>query len=442
MTDCFSQPGLLPFERAKALIIENLSAISQQEEVPIASAVGRIVAEQVLSPVNVPPHHNSAMDGYAFAQVSAQQVQASGEHKNTLTLVGTAFAGAPYQGEVELGQCVRIMTGGKLPLGCDTVEMQENVELSRDEKATAEQSDSVQSVQNQAEQKQASRITLKQPTRQGQHVRCCGEDIAINQVLFEQGHQLSSADIGTLASIGVAKVAVLKPLTIALIATGDELKQPGETLGEGDIFESNRYFLNAMLGKLPVKLIDFGVIPDDKEKLRAAFNEADRQADVIISSGGVSVGDADYTKEILQELGQIGFWKIAMKPGKPFAFGKLANSTFFGLPGNPVSALVTCYQLVVPALYTMMQADLPHRVQLPAKTVTALKKSPGRMDFQRGIWRLNDAGEIEVESTGAQGSGILTSIAKANCFILLAQEQGRVEQGETVTIELFDHLIA
>ncbi|REL25804.1 molybdopterin molybdenumtransferase MoeA [Thalassotalea euphylliae] len=435
MTDCFSQPGLLPFERAKALIIENLPSISQQEEVSIALAVGRIVAQQVHSPVNVPPHDNSAMDGYAFAQASVEQ-------HHTLTLAGTAFAGAPYQGKVELGQAVRIMTGGKVPAGCDTVEMQENVELSRDEKSGVEQSGSVQPPQEQSLQKQASHITLKQSTRQGQHIRRCGEDIAVNQVLFAQGHQLTSADIGTLASIGVAKIAVFKPLTIALIATGDELKQPGEPLGDGDIFESNRYFLNAMLGKLPVKLIDFGVIPDDKEKLRAAFNEADLTADIIISSGGVSVGEADYTKEILQELGQIGFWKIAMKPGKPFAFGKLANSTFFGLPGNPVSALVTCYQLVVPALYKMMQADLPSRVQLPAKVATTLKKSPGRMDFQRGIWRLNDNGEVEVESTGAQGSGILTSIAKANCFILLAQDQGRVEQGETVTIELFDHLIS
>lgn len=410
MADCFSQSGLLPFEQAKTLILENIPTHKNSEEVPIEQALGRILATQVHSPVNVPPHDNSAMDGYAFAQNSISQ-------SSTLKLVGKSFAGAPYQGEVALGQCVRIMTGAKLPKGCDTVEMQENVEANSDQ------------------------IVFQQATKQGQHVRATGEDIQHQQVLMNTGHQLSSADIGTLASIGIASVEVNKPLTVALIATGDELKQPGEKLNEGDIFESNRYFLSAMLSKLPVKVIDFGVIPDDKEKLRAAFHQADQQADVVISSGGVSVGEADYTKLILEELGQVGFWKIAMKPGKPFAFGKLANSTFFGLPGNPVSALVTFYQLVVPALYQMAAGQMPARIQLQAITTSALRKAPGRMDFQRAIWQLNDQGQVEVTSTGSQGSGILTSIAKANCFILLPQDQGRVEQGETVTIELFDQLI-
>ncbi|WP_448551615.1 molybdopterin molybdotransferase MoeA [Thalassotalea montiporae] len=411
MADCFSQSGLLPFEQAKTLILENVPTHSDSEEIPIEQAIGRVLASQVLSPVNVPPHDNSAMDGYAFAQASV-------EHTSRLRLVGKAFAGAPFQGQVGAGECVRIMTGAKLPLGCDTVEMQENVEV------------------------QDEQHVLQQATKYGQHVRATGEDIQQQQVLMNKGHQLTSADIGTLASIGIASVTVVKLLTIALIATGDELKQPGEVLTEGDIFESNRFFLSAMLSKLPVKVIDFGVIADDKEKLRAAFNQANQQADVVISSGGVSVGEADYTKLILEELGQVGFWKIAMKPGKPFAFGKLANSTFFGLPGNPVSALVTFYQLVVPALYQMMAAKMPPRVKLPAVTTSALRKAQGRMDFQRAVWQLNSEGQLEVTSTGSQGSGILTSIAKANCFILLPQDQGRVEQGEIVTIELFDELIS
>ncbi|REL30507.1 molybdopterin molybdotransferase MoeA [Thalassotalea euphylliae] len=411
MADCFSQSGLLPFEQAKTLILENVPTHNDSEEIPIEQAIGRVLASQMLSPVNVPPHDNSAMDGYAFAQASV-------EHTSRLRLVGKAFAGAPFKGQVGAGECVRIMTGAKLPLGCDTVEMQENVEAQDDQ------------------------LVLQQATKHGQHVRATGEDIQQQQVLMNKGHQLTSADIGTLASIGIASVAVVKPLTIALIATGDELKQPGEVLTEGDIFESNRFFLSAMLTKLPVKVIDFGVIADDKEQLRAAFNQANQQADVVISSGGVSVGEADYTKLILEELGQVGFWKIAMKPGKPFAFGKLANSTFFGLPGNPVSALVTFYQLVVPALYQMMAAKMPPRVKLPAVTTSALRKAPGRMDFQRAVWQLNSEGQLEVTSTGSQGSGILTSIAKANCFILLPQDQGRVEQGGTVMIELFDELIS
>ena len=411
MAHCFSQPGLLPFDQAKQIILDNVSAVFESEQLPIMAANNRILAKQVLSPVNVPPHDNSAMDGYAFAQASCEANQ-------PFKLVGKSFAGAPFQGEVKLGECVRIMTGAKLPAGCDTVQMQENTQVDNE------------------------LVSLTQPSKLGQNIRRLGEDIKASQVLMDKGYQLTSADIGTLASIGVATVEVMRPLKVALIATGDELKQPGEVLGDGDIYESNRFFLTSMLNKLPVEVIDYGVIADDKTLIRDAFLDANEKADVVLSSGGVSVGEADYTKLTIEEIGQVGFWKIAMKPGKPFAFGKLPNATFFGLPGNPVSALVTCYQLVIPALYQMMSAQMPARTQIKAISTTALKKSPGRMDFQRGIWQLNDQGQVEVISTGAQGSGILSSIAKANCFIVLAQQQGRVEAGEAVTIELFDELLS
>ncbi|WP_448214146.1 molybdopterin molybdotransferase MoeA [Colwellia sp. MEBiC06753] len=410
MTHCFSQPGLLKFEQAKNIILDNISSLVANETIAIEQACGRTLAEAVISPVNVPPHDNSAMDGYAF---NSQGLIANSE----LTLVGKAFAGNPYQGIVDKGQCVRIMTGAKLPLGCDSVEMQENTEVSLEQ------------------------VRLLQPVRGGQHVRRCGEDIRQGQVLIEAGTVLTPANIGTLASIGIPDVNVVRKLTVALIATGDELKQPGQALADGEIYESNRYFLSAMLKKLSFEVIDLGVIPDDKTQISQAFKVANQQADVVISSGGVSVGEADYTKTVLEELGEIGFWKIAMKPGKPFAFGQLADSQFFGLPGNPVSAFVTFYQLVVPALCKMQGRELPNRISLQAKTQTPLKKASGRQDFQRGIWQLSSSGELVVTSTGSQGSGILSSITKANCFIILAQEQGNVAKGELVTIELFDKLI-
>jgi molybdopterin molybdotransferase len=229
---------------------------------------------------------------------------------------------------------------------------------------------------------------------------------------------------------------------VALIATGDELKLPGKTLRSGDIYESNSFVLRAMLEKLNVDVIDFGVIEDDFDAIKAAFVSADKQADAVISSGGVSVGDADYTKTVLDDLGEIGFWKIAMKPGKPFAFGKLPNSVFFGLPGNPVSALVTFHQLTLIALTKMQNTQPLKRTILQVKSANDLRKSPGRMDFQRGILGVNEQGETIVSSTGTQGSGILSSLAKANCFIVLAAEQGRVTAGETVTVQLFDEFIA
>ena len=410
MANCFSQPGLLPFEQAKSILLENITSVDQVESVAIENALGRVLATEIMSPVNVPPHDNSAMDGYAFALSSI-------EDTNVLKLVGKSFAGTPFQGIVEDGQCIRIMTGAKLPNGCDTVEMQENCQV------------------------EADKITFLAQKKLGQNVRLAGEDIKQSEVIYHQGYKLSAPDVGALASVGIASVDVFRKVNVALIATGDELKSPNETLMEGDIFESNRFFLKAMLTKVGANVIDFGIIKDDFDLIKQAFIDADKQADIVISSGGVSVGEADYTKDVLESLGQVGFWKIAMKPGKPFAFGKLENSFFCGLPGNPVSALVTFYQLVVPSLFQLMGAGAKNRITLQAKTTSALKKSIGRMDFQRGVWQLSDSGEIEVTSTGAQGSGILTSVSKANCFILLAQDQGRVEKGEQVTIELFDELL-
>jgi molybdopterin molybdotransferase len=411
MTDCCAQNGLLPFKDALTLLLENITPTTQTLSLDIAQALNYVLADNIQSPMNVPPHDNSAMDGYAFALSSLAK-------SKTLLLAGKSFAGAPFSDTCMAGQCIRIMTGAKLPDGCDTVEMQENCQVDDDN------------------------ITFLVEKRLGQNIRHAGEDIRYDQYVLQQGQRLTAVDIGLLSSLGIARVNVYQPIKVALIATGDELRTPGEMLNEGDIYESNRYVLSSMLSKLNVEVIDFGVIKDDFQMIKEAFEQADQQADVVISSGGVSVGEADFTKDVLDALGEVSFWKLAMKPGKPFAFGKLQNSVFFGLPGNPVSALVTMYQLAVPGLVKLQNALPLKRTKLTAKLVNRIKKHPGRMDFQRGVLSLNEQGQAIVESTGAQGSGILSSISKANCFIILAQEQGSVDQGEMVNIELFDELLS
>lgn len=410
MSDCCSAPGLKPFQEALTEMLAQVSPITETLTLPIEQAVNYVLAQDIASPLNVPPHDNSAMDGYAF---SIENLTAN----KTLKLVGRSMAGAPFQGKCQAGECIRIMTGAKMPACCDSVEMQENVSVDGDQ------------------------ITFLQEKTLGSHVRNAGEDIQINQKVLAQGHRINAVDVGVLASLGVAEVEVFRKLKVALIATGDELKLPGQTLRSGDIYESNSFVLAAMLEKLHVDVIDFGIIEDDLAAITAAFVSADEQADAVISSGGVSVGDADYTKTVLDELGEIGFWKIAMKPGKPFAFGKLANSVFFGLPGNPVSALVTFHQLALLALTKMQNAQPLKRTYIKVKCISELKKSPGRMDFQRGILSVNEQGETVVESTGSQGSGILSSLAKANCFIILASEQGRLPAGEMVEVQLFDEFL-
>jgi molybdopterin molybdotransferase len=410
MVDCCSAPGLLPFEQALAQMLSAIKSVNETEFITLAQGLNRVLASDISSPLNVPPHNNSAMDGYAFKLASLAT-------SKTLTMIGRSMAGEPFQGECQLGECIRIMTGAKLPMCCDTVEMQENCQAN------------------------AENITFLESRKFNDNVRFSGEDIAINQQVFLQGKKLSAIDIGVLASLGVPKIEVYRKIIVAVLATGDELKQPGETLGEGDIFESNSHALIAMLEKLNTTVINFGIIEDDEQAIRHAFEQADQQADVVISSGGVSVGDADYTKMVLEQLGEIGFWKIAMKPGKPFAFGKLPNSYFFGLPGNPVSALVTAHQLTVPALLKLQNAQVTKLPLLKVKTTTALNKRSGRMDFQRAILASNEQGEMIVTSTGSQGSGILTSMSAANCYIVLASCQGKVAAGEVVNVQLFDEVI-
>lgn len=410
MSDCYAAPALMPFETAMAQMLASITPVSESQLVPIQAARHAVLAQDILSPVNVPPLHNSAMDGYAFAAQSLQ-------NSKCLQLAGKSFAGAPYQDVCLPGQCIRIMTGAKIPQGCDSVEMQENCIAD------------------------GERITFTKQKPLGSHVRLMGEDITIGQHVFTRGHRLTAIDLGILASLGIAHVPVYRKLNVALIATGDELKAPGQTLNDGDIYQSNGYVLAAMLNKLNVNVIDFGVIEDDFQAIKQAFEQADQQADAIISTGGVSVGEADHVKPVLEELGNIEFWKIAMKPGKPFAFGQLPNSIFFGLPGNPVSAVVTAHQLALPGLVKLQNCAPLERTYLLLKTTMDIVKSPGRMDLQRGIISTNEQGESVVTHTGAQGSGILSSLSQANCYIVLPAEQGRVKAGALVRVQLFDQYL-
>ncbi len=310
------------------------------------------------------------------------------------------------------------MTGAPIPTGADTVIMQEHAEITDDG------------------------IVFTQPAKQGQNIRLAGEDITKGAAVLPAGSKLSTAQLPLIASLGITEVEVVRKLKVAIFSTGDELQAIGHPLKEGQIYDTNRFAVRLMLEKLDCDVIDLGVIPDNPQALRHVFAQADQQADLVISSGGVSVGEADYTKQILDELGEISFWKLAIKPGKPFAFGKLKNAWFCGLPGNPVSAVLTFYQLVQPLItrlsgFTAWQPPMRMR----AKIITPLKKTPGRMDFQRGIASVNKQGELEVCTTGHQGSHIFSSFSQGNCFIVLERERGRVEVGENVEIELFNHLL-
>ncbi|MBT1063751.1 molybdopterin molybdotransferase MoeA [Bowmanella sp. Y26] len=399
-------PALLPVEQALAQMHASLTCRQKVQKVALESALGAVLAEDVIAELNIPPHDNSSMDGYA---VRAADLQTT----DSLTLTGSSFAGAPFRGELLAGETVRIMTGAVIPTGADAVVMQEQVQASD------------------------TNIRFLSTPDTGSNIRRAGEDIRQGQVLLAKGHLIRAVDLGLLASLGIAEVSIYTPLKVAIMSSGDELVAPGGKLKEGQIFDSNRAVLRAQLNQLGIEVLDLGIVPDSKQALRLALSQAAAECDVLISSGGVSVGEADFTKDILAELGQIGFWKLAIKPGKPFAFGNLGECVFFGLPGNPVSAYVTFDQLVRPALATLRGQTQALQVRLLAKAADNLKKRPGRMDLQRGWYWQDENGQLLVKSTGNQGSGVLTSIANANCYIVLEQQRGYVTTGEQVSIQPF-----
>jgi molybdopterin molybdotransferase len=412
-------PDALPVPDAQTIIRQFIQPINAIEKVAIRSALDRVLAADIVSPINVPSHDNSAMDGYALRGSELQQGQ-----DLQLKIVGTAFAGRAYEGSVGNGECVRIMTGAVMPVECDTVIPQE---FTRDESETG--------------------VTVPAGTvRPGDNRRLKGEDLAAGTPALQKGRILRPADLGLLASLGIAEVPVQRRLRVAFFSTGDELRSIGETLDEGCVYDSNRYTLHGMLSRLGCDIVDMGVIKDDPAALEAAFRTACENADAIITSGGVSVGAADYTKQMMAELGDVTFWKIGMRPGRPMAFGKIASNGkeayLFGLPGNPVAVMVTFYFLARQALLHMMGASAvaaPPMLRVVSKA--AIRKRPGRTEYQRGILSVNADGIQEVRITGSQGSGVLRSMSEANCMVVLEHERAEVKAGDLVNVILFEGLI-
>ncbi len=429
VVSCLSDydPNALPVETAQAIMRGFVQPVSGIAHVPIRSALDRVLAEDVLSSIDVPSHDNSAMDGFAFS--SAELARGDGEV--ALKVIGTAYAGVAFDGVPSAGEAVRIMTGAVMPAGCDTVIPQEFTQ------GTDGDSTSVR--------------FARDAVRAGDNRRLRGEDLARGSAALSAGRILRPADIGLLASLGIAEVPVRRKLRVAFFSTGDELRSIGEPLDAGCVYDSNRYTLHGMLSRLDVELLDMGVVRDDPTALEAAFRTAADNADAIITSGGVSVGEADYTKQMMAKLGDVTFWKIAMRPGRPMAFGRITSNGasgrndhgafLFGLPGNPVAVMVTFYHFVRGALLRMMGATESGPPLVPAISATPIRKRPGRTEYQRAIAALNDRGQLEVRLTGQQGSGVLRSMSEANCFVVLGHEQGQVNAGDAVQVLLFDGLV-
>ncbi len=406
-------PNSMPVAKAREFIARFLTPVATVERTHIRAALGRVLAEDVISPLNVPAHDNSAMDGYA---VRFADLKSGGDTR--LKVAGTAFAGVPFQGKSKAGECVRIMTGAVMPQGLDTIVMQEHVKAGGDH------------------------AVIGGGHKAGQHLRLAGEDLKSGQVALKRGLALRPAEIGLIASLGIGEISVYRRLRVAFFSTGDELRSIGTTLGEGQIYDSNRYTIHGMLARLGCEVVDMGVVRDDPKLIEQAFATAAQSADVVITSGGVSVGEADFVKELLDRLGEVVFWKIAMKPGRPLAYGRIGGAHFFGLPGNPVSVMVTFYQFVRDALLKLSGRDpLPPLPSFRVPCTTALKKAPGRTEFQRGVLSQDAAGNWSVAVTGDQGSGILRSMCEANCFIILPTDQGNVAGGSLVDVQVMDGIV-
>ena len=406
---------LLTFEQAKKALLEAASLNHQPstEKVTLLAALDRVTAEPVISPINVPSFNNSAMDGYAVRLSDINQ-------SKLLPLATTIFAGDDISNlNWPIGTCLRIMTGAPVPDEADAVVMQEQTEST------------------------ATGIKFPYEIKSGSNIRYIGEDSKQGSVVIDKGTRLTIATLSNLATLGIAELTVFSKLKVAIFSTGDELSDIGNPLTNNSaIYDSNRFTLKLLLTQLNCQIIDLGIIADDPNLIKQSLETASKLADLVITSGGVSVGDADYTKTALAELGEINFWKIAIKPGKPFAFGKIGDALFCGLPGNPVSTLVTFYQLVQPLIVALSGQNLINdTLSFKVKTATNLKKSVGRLDFQRGRLQINSDGELEVVLTGQQGSHLTQSFNHANCFIVLEQDRGNVAQGELVTVELFNSLL-
>ena len=431
-------PQSLHADQVTAFLNELISPVTDSEEVPVLQALGRVLARDIISPISVPPHDNSAMDGFAF---DGSQLDDGAPLR--LRVVGTALAGKAWSGSVAAGECLRIMTGAILPAGLDTVVPQEFTTIDGD--------------------------TIQIPSgvvRPGDNRRLLGEDLLQGRAALLKGELVTPAVQGLVASLGIKTVPVTRRLKVAYFSTGDEILSLGETPREGAVYDSNRYTVHGLLTRLGCEVLDLGVVRDDPALLEAAFRQAAAEADVVITSGGVSVGEADFTKAMMRKLGDVAFWKIAMRPGRPMAVGriskaklassphgycassyeKVSNSNadsalLFGLPGNPVAVMVTFLAFVRPALLGLMGARATTPVLLQAQSTEAIRKKPGRTEYQRGIVSQGADGRLQVRTTGNQGSGVLSSMVQANGLIVLAHQQGNVNPGDTVGVMMLDAVL-
>lgn len=404
----FEAKTLLTVQEAVARIVSQVEPVQETESIALSQALGRILAVTVSSPINLPGHNNAAMDGYAFSSADIKS------HAGfVLQCVGVSWAGKPFQGMLKEGECIRIFTGAVMPAQADSVIMQEHVRV------------------------QGEAVHFPDNIKPCQNVRMAGEDVRQGNPVCFAGKLLTAMDLGLLAAVGIAQVEVLRPLRITFFSTGDELVPVGSELATGQIYDSNRYLLRGLLENPAYAVTDGGIIADDRVLLETALLEAALRSDLLVTTGGASVGDADYVSEILQRCGQVAFWKIAMKPGKPLAFGKIAGSCFLGLPGNPLAVAAVFRQFVKPALRRLSGLPIGQTLKLQATCTSRLKKSPGRQEYQCGILSQDEAGGLYVASAGQQGSHLLGTLQKANCYIVLPSECQGVEEGGQVTVEPF-----
>ncbi len=413
VVDCFEAgPELLPMAETRTRIFNRFKSVTETDRVGLFDALDRVLAEDIIATFDVPPHTNSAMDGYAVAGKDLPTTDSK-----SFQVIGTAYAGAPYDGEVKSGEAVRIMTGAIMPGGTDTVVIQENVQVD------------------------GELVRIAPGAKAGENTRDAGEDIRSGEVVLKKGMRISPPECGIIASMGIDSVQVIRRLKIAIMSTGNELRCAGEALEPGSIYDSNRCLLHAMLTRLGVEVVDLGIIRDEPDLIQNALQRGATQADVIISSAGVSTGKADYVSETLASEGDLTVWRIAIRPGRPFAQGRIHDTEFFGLPGNPVAVVVTFYQLVQPALRLMMgETNIEPAAILQAECTTRFRKKPGRSEVYRAIMERDENGKTTVRTTGTQGSGLLTSMSIANCFVLLDHDDESAEPGSIVNVQPFHGL--
>ena len=403
--NCFNEfdPNAMSVEAALENILKSISSIKTSEYVDLKSAYGRILSKNIKSKINVPNYKNSAMDGYAV------NVSDFNEKNKTYDCIGESFAGNPFLKPVKKNQAIKVMTGGMVPSGCNAVVMKELIT------------------------QKGRIITTKSKIIKDQNIRFPGEDIKKNEIVLKAGKEIDEIDIGILASLGIDRVSVKKRPIIGFVSTGDELVSIKKPIKISQVYDSNRYLLHGLLKKYPVEIKDYGVVKDKIKSIEKKFLEASLNCDVLITTGGVSVGDADYVKEVLEKLGRVNFWKIAVKPGRPLAYGKIKKCIFFGLPGNPVSVVVTFNLFVNAALNKLMGKGQDHTLSLEAELLTSVKKRKGRKEYKRGVL-ISKKNKLYVRKSGLQGSNILSSVKDANCYIELGENMREVPKGAKVKV--------